>query len=428
MYRMARIRGNTQLKAARQHAGYASQQALADALTDAAPRIGLGRMDVSARQVRRWESSSPPWPRTDHQRLLVHVLQQPIEQLGFIPPWETTAHPGATAGPPQRDRPRSAVTRAALPLPVATTGVQPPTLAADFATVTVAHRRLYWSVRPTQLHPAVVEHTRLGTHLLAETSGVTRRLLAAALAESLLLAGRIEFFDIRRPAEADETLVHSLQAAAEADDPLLGSAILAHAAFIPGWDGRRDEAAERIRAARTYARRAPASAEFLAWLDAVEAECETRCDRPREGLRLISHAEGLLKDGTPHSSPEWFDWFSPTRLAAFKGNTQLNAGHLAQAHETLVAVLNALPDNAGKQRTVILGDLAAVEAARKNPEAACAYAVEAMDQLAITWYATGMDRIVDVRRALQPWADSDEVRDLDDRIYGWQTTLRALRR
>jgi hypothetical protein len=28
-------------------------------------------------------------------------------------------------------------------------------------------------------------------------------------------------------------------------------------------------------AARTYVRRGPASAEFLAWLDAVEAECET---------------------------------------------------------------------------------------------------------------------------------------------------------
>lgn len=425
---MPRQAGNIQLKAARQHAGYASQQAFADALTQIAPRIGLGRMEVSARQVRRWESASPPWPRTDHQRLLVHVLQLPIEQLGFTPPWETTAPSTAASGPPQRAQSRSTVTRAALPLPRATAGAQPPTIAADFTAVTVAHRRLYWSVQPTQLHPAVLEHTRLGTHLLAETSGVVRRLLAAALAESLLLAGRIEFFDIRRPAEADGTLVHALQAAAEADDPLLGSAILAHAAFVPGWDKRRDEATERMRAARTYARRAPASAEFLAWLDAVEAECETRCDHPREGLRLIGHAESLLKEGPAHSSPEWFDWFSPTRLAAFKGNTQLKAGHLAQAYETLTKVLETLPDSAGKQRTVVLGDLAAVEAARKRPEAACALAVEAMDQLATTWYATGMDRIVEIRRALQPWAHSEGVRDLDDRIYGWQTTLRALQR
>ena len=73
----------------------------------------------------------------------------------------------------------------------------------------------------------------------------------------LLLAGQIEFFDLRQPDDADATLVRALQAAGEADDALLGSAILARAAFIPGWVGRRDDAADRIRAARTYARRGP---------------------------------------------------------------------------------------------------------------------------------------------------------------------------
>ena len=40
--------GNTHLKAARQHAGYASQQSFAAALTQAAPRIGLGEIEVSS--------------------------------------------------------------------------------------------------------------------------------------------------------------------------------------------------------------------------------------------------------------------------------------------------------------------------------------------------------------------------------------------
>jgi hypothetical protein len=116
--------------------------------------------------------------------------------------------------------------------------------------------------------------------LLSETAGVSRTLLATALAEALLLAGRIEFFDLRQPDDADATVVRALQAAGEADDALLGSAILAHAAFIPGWVSRRDETADRMRAARTYTRRGPASAEFLAWLDAVEAECETIVGTP----------------------------------------------------------------------------------------------------------------------------------------------------
>ena len=67
---------------------------------------------------------------------------------------------------------------------------------------------------------------------------------------------------------------------------------------------------------------------FLAWLDTVEAECETICGNTRAALQLIGHAEEALAAGGGHQSPEWFTWFSPVRLAAFKGNTQLKAGHL----------------------------------------------------------------------------------------------------
>ena len=174
-----------------------------------------------------------------------------------------------------------------MPLSKARGVIQPSNVASDYAAITAAYRRLYTNVEPTHLHPPVIEHTRMGTQLLAETAGVSHTVLATALAEALLLAGRIEFFDLRQPDDADATFVRALQAAGEADDALLGSAILAHAAFIPGWVGRRDEAADRMRAARTYARRGPASAEFLAWLDAVEAECETISGHTREALRLI---------------------------------------------------------------------------------------------------------------------------------------------
>jgi hypothetical protein len=37
-----------------------------------------------------------------------------------------------------------------------------------------------------------------------------------------------------------------------------------------------------------------------------------------------------------------------------------------------------------------------------------------------------MDRVLDVRKNLQPYAENDCVQHLDDRLYGWQTTLSAL--
>ncbi|MBR7674561.1 transcriptional regulator [Streptomyces daliensis] len=419
---MAQAAGNTALKSARVAAGYRSQQTFADALTRAAADLGIRGLAVGARQVRRWESSVPPWPHADLQRVLVHLLGQSMEELGFTPPWAEDARAGTVRRPTGQ------------PLALATVPTQrpatshPDSVGTDYAAITRAHRHMYWSVAPSTLHPAVLEHTRLGCALLPETGGTCRRAVAAALAESYLLAGRIEFFDLREPDQASETLLRALQAAGEADDHLLGAAILAHTAFIPGWAGDRESAVERMVAARAYARRGPASAEIWAWLDAVEAECETRCGNTRAALHLIRHGEDALALGNEHVSPSWLDWFTPVRLAAFKGNTELRAGHLPQARETLARVLEELPEHDTKQRTVILGDLAAVEAAAEAPEKACAYALQALDQLGETWYAMGMDRIREVRRALAPWQHERYVRELDDRLYGWGTTVSALAR
>ncbi|MEU6772821.1 transcriptional regulator [Streptomyces sp. NPDC046759] len=425
---MSRPSGNVRLKAARVAAGFNSQQDLADALTRHAEDMGLRGLSIGVRQVRRWESDTPPWPQPDCQRMLVHLLGQSMEALGFTPPW---APDGVQHAEPTR---RAVVAGgaaafgvASLP-PRAAAAPQPSTAGTDFQAVTRSHRRLYWSVAPPQLHPAVIAHARLGCALLPDTSDSTRRTVAAALGETYLLAGRIEFFDLREPSAANATLLLALQAAGEADDSLLGSAILAHMAFIPGWLADRDGALERMTAARTYARRAAASAEFLAWLDAVEAECETRCGNTRTALHLIGHAEDVLAAGNGHSSPEWMDWFSPGRLGAFKGNTQMIAGHLPQARESLLRALTSMTPAEDKQRTVVYGDLAAVEAASANPEGACEYAGKALDQLAVTWYATGMERVREVRRALAPYQHERCVRDLDDRLYDWATTLSALSR
>ncbi|CAA9379758.1 MAG: hypothetical protein AVDCRST_MAG66-201 [uncultured Pseudonocardia sp.] len=409
-----RVVGNHKLKAARVAHGLVSQEALAAALNEAAGDLGLHGVSIGARQVRRWESSEPPWPQPHHQRLLTHVLGLRIEDLGFVAPWggadERHAEPPAVAASPLR-RP----------------SLVPDTAADDLATVTVAHRRLYWSIDPVALHPAVTEHVRLGAPLLSGAMPGARRRLGAALGESALLAGRIEFFDLRRPETAAETFVRAMQLAGEAGDELLGAAVVTHAAFVPGWSGDLPGAVERVAAGRAYARRASAPAPVLAWIDAVEAECMTRCGDAKGALGVIDRAEAALRaDAAAAPPPAWFDWFTPVRLAAFKGNTQLAAGQLRRARDTLAGVLDELPATDVKQRSVVAADLAAVEVAAEDPVGACARLGEALDALGEVWYATGMERVRAVRRSLRPWQHQDEVRDLDDRLYGWETSVNAL--
>ena len=418
---------NTRLRAARQALGLRSQQHLADAVTRAGAQIGL-RVSITERTVRRWESENPPWPHPDHQAALEHLFSRPVIELGFTPPWageETTARqpdraavPGAVGGGALAVFPRRPL---ADPLPGS--------IAADFITITTAYRRMYWTVPPAQLHDAVATHVRLGMTLVASVPEAARRSLAAAISESSLLAGRIEFFDMQSPQAAQQSLVVALQAAQDAGDSLLGAAVLAHMAFVPAFSGdskRAEEARDKMRAARTFARRAAAPPELLAWLDAVEAEAETRFGDTRRALDLIRHAEEIYDTHEPRPLPAWLDWFSPIRLAGFKGNTLLADHQPGPAKETLRKALDQLPEESAKQRSVILGDLAAVAVSESDPEEACRLAELALDQLARTWYATGMARVRAVRTSLSPWESQRCVRSLDERLYDWTTTVSAM--
>ncbi|HEV2377523.1 MAG TPA: transcriptional regulator [Streptosporangiaceae bacterium] len=299
----------------------------------------------------------------------------------------------------------------------------------EYITITSAHRRLYYSVPATRLHAPVATQANLGTALLAAVPEAARTSLATAVAESSLLAGRLEFFDLRKPEAAQESFVTALQAAHEARDSMLGSAILAHMAFIPAFSGaknRAEEARDKIRAARAFARRGTPAPEMLAWLDAVEAEVETRFGETRKALRLISHAEDILNISEKRPVPAWLDWFSPDRLAGFKGNTLLMDGQIGPARATLQQVLDRSADAEAKRRSVTLADLASVAVAEGNPEQACSLAEAALDNLARYWYATGMERIRALRQSLAQWESLPCVRHLDERLYDWNTTVNAV--
>lgn len=417
--------GNAALRAARQALGYRSQAALADALTDVARTIGL-RIEVAARTVRRWESDDPPWPHPEHAAALEALFKRPITELGFSPPWRNSSE-GRNAGDAlsgnriQAVQSRRGLTGAELPAAVV----------KNYVAITVAHRGWYWSLPAKQLHRSVAYHARLGSDLIPQVDVRATVALAKAVSESALLSGRLEFFDLQQSDEAQSSFVLALQAAHEAADALLGCAVLAHMAFIPAFSGeakRAEEARERVRAARAFARRGNGNHELTAWLDAVEAEVETRFGNTRQALNLIRHAEQsyALHNPQERPSPPWLDWFSPTRLAGFKANTLVSAGDGRQALATLRQVLDELPAESVKQRSVYLADAAAACVLEKMPEEACRFLEDALDSIGEHWYATTLDRIKVVRQDLRKWDSLPQVRALDERLYDWHTTVNSL--
>lgn len=62
-----------------------SQEAFAAAYDDAARALGC-RTSISVRQVRRWETASPPWPHPEARRVLEALFGCPVAMLGFVAP------------------------------------------------------------------------------------------------------------------------------------------------------------------------------------------------------------------------------------------------------------------------------------------------------------------------------------------------------
>jgi len=77
--------GNPAFVSARHQRGWHSQQRLAEAFEAKATECGF-RIGVSVRQVRRWESTEPPWPSGDYQTVLEALFGVPLTMLGFSPP------------------------------------------------------------------------------------------------------------------------------------------------------------------------------------------------------------------------------------------------------------------------------------------------------------------------------------------------------
>ncbi|MFE3102267.1 hypothetical protein [Nocardia tengchongensis] len=418
------------LRLARLSLGYRSQEDLAQALNETARSIGL-RIAVTKKTIGRWESDSPPWPQADHAQALQALFNRPITELGFSSSRRSTSE----STRPQAIRSRETwASRHAGAVP----GTLPQSVASDFMSAAAAYRRMYWSVPADRLQQLVATHAALGWDLLEQVPGAGQKLMARAVAETSLLAGRLEFFDLQQPQLAVASFGLALRAAGRADDSLLGAATLAHMAFAPAFANdaeqndtqsqRLESARESLRGARIFAERGQAGAEMIAWLDAVEAEVETRIGEVRRALELLDHAELVYAEYDPDDapSPVWLDWFSRARLAGFKGNTQIAAGHGVAARQTLERALTELSVDAIKQRAVLYADLAAAEVLDRNPEKACEHLGQALELLGEHWYATAMDRVRAVRQTLREWDSLSAVRDLDDQLYNWHTMIRSL--
>jgi hypothetical protein len=425
---------------------YWTQADLALAFEERSRQVGRA-LSLSVRQVRRWEGAEPPLPLPAYQEVLESLFGLPIERMGFPAPWPGAPRRelGEEAGPTpggasaarsyhdDRERaepvkrrhfvagavalgsgasvwPETARASAAVrtgterigatgPGHTSRRAALDPQAVSGYAAITAQHRSLYWTVPAETMIEPVRAHAELGTELLgAAGSGMLRARLAAPVAETALLAARLSFFDVQRPEWANTFFDTARQAAREAGDPALLSAVLAHAAFPPAFAGVAGQARALIRQALEVGLRG-ASAEQRSWLYAVQSEVEARLGDGRAATEAIARAEAELGRGGP-ARPDWLDYYDASRLTGFSGFCQLAAGRPSRAAEALEHNLRGLTPAAAKQRSITMADLAGARARQGEYEESARLLEAAVDQLGRHWYATGLDRVDAVRGRL----------------------------
>lgn len=167
-------------------------------LCDLADRLGERPLGVSPTMVYNWETGRHR-PRSPYPRLLCLLYECSAEDLGL---WEPAGpselrRAGGLVVPP----PGFAGRWPERPLHVSEATIH------NLENVTAAYRRMYHTVAAHDLIDDVAQHAQTTAGFWRRAADPElRRSLAAATSEITMLAGRMSFFDLGRPSQAEPTI------------------------------------------------------------------------------------------------------------------------------------------------------------------------------------------------------------------------------
>jgi transcriptional regulator with XRE-family HTH domain len=286
--------------------------------------------------------------------------------------------------------------------------------ASNLEAVTASYRRMYHTVDAHDLIDGVAQHVRTTRAFWRRTTDPERRRsLAAITSETAMLAGRMSFFDLGRPSEAEPYYQTALDAAEGAGDRALQAVALGNQSFLPRDRGDYDGALHLLRQAKDLAADQPT---IRSWATALEAMTHTWAHQSKHSLAAMEQAEALLAEAPADDRPRWFDYYDPARLAGFKGLMRIRLGDPDSAQTLLDEAIVALPSEAAKQRACYLADQATVYADAGEVEAACQLGSRALGILDEVDYATGVQRVRGLWIKLRPRRNHPAVADLTEQL------------
>lgn len=399
--------GNPLLVAARYERGWYSQQELADAFEEEARRIGA-RVGVSVRQIRRWESRVPPWPKPLMRRVLVSLFGLEPDRLGFSAPTLVVSDEGGAASAVNRRRfvaEVAAVTGArALPeFPAGPAGAQ----GSPVSRLGTEHVAQLWDNMAAldQLDDAY-GGAEVRTLALRHLARVRRLINSAAYSPGVGLelqgvAGALSercawmSFDSLRYSEATALWGEALTVAEILEDPLLRVTVLAGMALQANARERPRDALALIRAAQRSAGvvRSPTLTSVLALR---ESRALWGMHDESGANAAMTRAWKSLERPAFEPEPPWVAFHGPAEIAFGQGLNLQKAGRYKAAVACFRASLQQVDQGFVRNGYLYAVSLAETLAKQGEVEEACAHAealANDLPEIASTRVRGGLRRI-----------------------------------
>jgi tetratricopeptide (TPR) repeat protein len=249
--------------------------------------------------------------------------------------------------------------------------------------------------------------------MLHDASSPThRKQLCAVVAEVALLAGQLAV-DMNDYTVALGHYRDAINAATEAEDTALQAGALTRISLTYSEQGD-------IRAAMLLLARADVTAQqsgkraLQAWIKAIEAEAHATRRDDTACKHALEDAETILADPGTEEAPYWTA-FSAARLAGYRGICSVRLG---EPEAALVAMQDSLQQagSSVRRRPRVLTDMATAHIQLGAIEQACDLASEALVLTKQTQNRMMIPRLRKFRRALDPWQDTQAVRQFDEQF------------
>ena len=267
------------------------------------------------------------------------------------------------------------------------------------------------------LRPAVIGQLRYVLGVLEDTTDPHHRRTLQGIAAELARLTGWTYFDARQHSTARTYFTQSLRLARAIDDRTFTANVLACLSLQATYQDRAADAVTLVRAAQDAARNDGGTPRLMAMLSIREAFGHASAhDRQGTHAAIAEAQHHFGRIGPADEDPAWVHYFDQAKLTVDTGIALGQLGDADAAEPLIAQALRSEPETNLRGRAFHSFWLARTQPQRRQVEAACSTATEALDLALAVDSPRVTGHLLELRHQLAPFRTFRPVIDLEARL------------